>query len=72
MASLFQKRSTILGLPIGRKKTSWGKVAGWLVGVAALLAAVVIGRDTIQHSGSGSQSGSGGKSGGSGGGGSSQ
>lgn len=56
MASLFQKRSSVLGLPVGRKKTSWGKVAGWIAGLAALAAAVVIGRDTIQHSEGGSRS----------------
>lgn len=56
MASLFKKRSTVLGLPIGPKKVSWKKVGGWLAGLAVLFAGVVIGRDTIQHSGSGSQS----------------
>lgn len=56
MASLFKKRSTILGLPIGRQKTSWKKVGGWLAGLAVLAAGVLIGRDTIQHSGSGTQS----------------
>lgn len=56
MASMFKERSTVLGLPIGRKKLSWKKVGGWIVGLGVVLAGVIIGRDTIQHRGNGSQS----------------
>ena len=44
------QRQKILGLPIGPKQFSWSRLLAWIAAAGAALAALLIGRDVVQHS----------------------